>query len=203
VAIWTISAALGAGGEAVARELAVRSGAALFDRTALGAVAHDVEPSVRDADELEAMVGGRLNAFALSLALTGGSPDALRELRLRGTLPDLAARVLREATRGPAVIVAPGAFAPLRDHPSAVHVRLDAPFDWRVAAFQRCELVDRHRAEKAVRHDDHQKRALVRALYHLDLDYARLFSIVVDMSRFSPERIVEMLLAAAAAPAAV
>jgi cytidylate kinase len=84
-----------------------------------------------------------------------------------------------------------------------VHVRLHAPLEWRIAAYCRDEVVDRRRAEKAIRHDDHQKRAWVQTLYHVDVDDAELFSLVVDVSRFPLDRLVEILLAAGATRAAV
>jgi len=122
-----------------------------------------------------------------------GAGDAFHELQLRRTLPELGRTVLEEAARGPAVIFAPAAFAALRDHPAAVHVRLTAPFDWRAAAYARDELVDHAAAERAVRHDDHGKRAWVRTLYGLDLSDSALFTVVADASRLPRERLVEML----------
>jgi hypothetical protein len=197
--VWTISAALGAGGREVAEELAARAGVPLYDRHALAELLHELEPEVRridDVDALEERVGGRLNAFALSAALLAGAGDAFHELQLRQTLPELGRTVLHEAARGPAVIFVPGAFAALRDHPAAVHVRLTAPFEWRAAAYARDELVDRAAAERAVRHDDHCKRAWVKTLYGLDLGDASLFTLVADASRLPRERLVELLRAA-------
>ncbi len=87
-------------------------------------------------------------------------------------------------------------FAALPDHPSAIHVRIRAPLAWRIAAYQRENLVDRRCAEKAVKHDDHRKHAWVKTLYNVDLNDTRHFALTIDASRFSPDRIVEMLLAA-------
>jgi len=56
------------------------------------------------------------------------------------------------------------AFACLRDHPGAVHVRLLAPRAWRIEEYARHELVERSRAIKAIDHDDHAQRAFVRTL---------------------------------------
>ena len=128
--------------------------------------------------------------------MSSGSPHAFRELQLRQTLPELGRAVLREAAREPVVILPPAAFAALGDHPSAVHVRLRAPFEWRVAACQREEVVDRRCAEKTTRHDDDHQRAWVKKLYHVDLDDPTRFSMVVDVSRFHPARVVDLLLAA-------
>src|SRR5579862_381550 len=201
MAVWTISAQAGTAGLEIATELARQADVPLFDRKGLLLVAQRLEPltSLDDPDDLEARFGGRLNALFLSAALTTGAADAFREFQLRRTLPELGRTVLCDVARSPAVIVAPAAFAPLRDHPSALHVRLRAPFDWRVDAYRLRELVDRRTAEKAVRHDDEHKRDWARALYHVDVDDPELFSVVVDVSRFSRVRIVETLLAAAAA----
>ena len=94
------------------------------------------------------------------------------------------------------MIYAPAGFAALPEHPSAIHVRLRAPLEWRIATYRREQLVDRHAAEKALKCDDQRKKDLVRSLYHVDIDDARRFSLVLDASRFSSDRIVEILLAA-------
>jgi cytidylate kinase len=102
-----------------------------------------------------------------------------------------------EAARLPCVILAPTAYLALGDHPAAVHARLRAPLAWRIAAYQREHVVDRATAEHTVKHDDHAKHMWVKTVYHGDLDDFRQFSLVLDVSRFSPERVVEILLAAA------
>ena len=199
MAVWTISAALGAGGREVAEELAARVGAPLYDRHTLAELLHELEPEVSgidDVDALEERVGGRLNAFALSAALLAGAGNAFHELQLRQTLPELGRTVLHEAANRPAVIFAPAAFAALRDHPAGIHVRLMAPCEWRAAAYARDELVDRAAGERAVRHDDHCKRAWVKTLYGLDLGDPGLFTLVADASRLRREQLVELLRAA-------
>jgi cytidylate kinase len=73
---------------------------------------------------------------------------------------------------------------------------------WRISAYKREQLVDRRCAEKALKRDDHGKRAWVKSLYHVDIDDLRLFSLVLDASRFSPGRLVEAMLAAGGVEAA-
>jgi cytidylate kinase len=109
----------------------------------------------------------------------------------------VASEALAEAAQSPCVIAEPGAFAPLRDRGGAVHARLWAPLEWRVDVYRRQHLVDPKRAGKDVRHDDHMKRVWVRTLFGVDIDDRVQFSLVVDVSRFSSERLVAMLLAAA------
>ncbi len=194
--VWTISAQAGTGGEDVAARLAVAAGVPLLDRKTLALFAHELNPLVEDGEELERRVGGPLNLAALSLAMTTGSFDAFQELQLRNTLPDLGRAVLGDAARRPCVIFAAAAFAALPEHPSAIHVRLRAPFDWRIVNYRREHLVDSRCAEKALKRDDHLGHKWVKTLYHVDADASHQFSMVLDASRFSVDRLVEVLLAA-------
>jgi cytidylate kinase len=196
MAVWTISAQRGTGGTRLAAELAKAADVPLLDREALARFAHEIDPDLPEVDELEGRFGGRLNTLALSTAITAGAVDAFREIELRQKLPDLGRAVVAEAARSPSVIYARAAFAALPKHPLAVHVRLWAPFEWRIATYQRENVVDRRNAEKALKQDDHSKQVWVKSLYRVDIDDPRLFSLVLDASRFSPERLVDTLLAA-------
>jgi Cytidylate kinase-like family len=204
MAVWTIAAQEGTGGARLASQLAAAAGVPLLDREALAFLAHQVDPAYPEVGELEERFGGRLNLLALSVAITSaGSAEALREIKLRQELPTLGRAVLARAARSPCVTDAPAAFAALSQHPWAVHVRVRAPLDWRIAVYQRENLVDRRCAEKAVKQDDHRKHSWVRSLYNVEIDDERLFSLVLDASRFSPERLIEILLAAGGVQAAL
>src|SRR2546430_4764976 len=195
-----IGARGGTGGARLAAELALAADVPLLDRTALGALAHQLDPACPEDNELERHLGGRLNTLALSTAITAGSPEAFREIELRHKLPALGRAVVAEAARRPCVIYAPAAFAALVEHPAAVHVRLWAPLEWRISAYQREQLVDRRCAEKALKRDDHGKRAWVKSLYDVDIDDLPLLSVVVDASHFSPDRLFPTLLIAGFVP---
>jgi hypothetical protein len=197
MAVWTIAAEGGTGGARVAASLAAAADAALLDRSTLALFARELNPDVGDANGLEERVGGLLNLSALSIAMSTGSDEAFRELRMLRALPEIGRTIMRRAAQTRCVILASAGFAALPDHPSAIHVRLRAPLEWRIAAYQRERVVDRRCAEKALKHDDHVKHAWVRTLYGVDIDDARNFALTVDAGRVSPERIVELLLAAA------
>jgi cytidylate kinase len=199
--VWTISALEGTGGTRVASELASTAQVPLLDREGLARLAHEIEPALPALDELESRFG-RFTMLSLSAALSVGAAEAFREVELRQKLPDLGRAVLGEAARSSCVIYAPAAFAALADHPSAVHVRLCAPLECRIGSYRREHLVDRRCAEKELRRADHRMQAWVKSLYHANIDDAQRFSLVLDTSRFSPERTVEILLAAIGARAA-
>jgi hypothetical protein len=199
MAVWTISAQPGTPGIEVAAGLAARVEVPLFDRKALEPIVRELSPELGDLDDVEGRFGGRLNALALGLAMTYGAPDAFRELELRRTLPELGRKVVGEIARRPAVILASAAAQTLPDHPGAVHARLWAPKEWRVAAYSRSEMVDRARAARELAHADHVERNWVHALFDVRVDDLALYTVVLDASRLAPDRIVDVLLAAAGA----
>jgi Cytidylate kinase-like family len=190
--IWTISAQTGTGGRETAAALAAAAGVPLLDRAAL---AQRLDDDLGDVERLEERVGGRLNLVALGMAMCGGANEAYRELKLRETLPQIGRAVADAAAREPCVILAPAAFAALAGNDHAVNVRLWAPLERRVEAYAREQLLDRKAAEKAVRRCDHLQRHWVHSLYHVDPDETRHFALVLDTSRFSTERLVEIMLA--------
>jgi hypothetical protein len=197
MAVWTISAQEGTGGARIAAALAAAADVSLVDRETLALLVHEADPALPELDDLEGRFGGRLKLLSLSTAMTAGSVDAFLEVELRQKLPTIGRAVIGQAARSPCVIHAGAGFAALpEDHPSAIHVRVWAPLAWRITAYQREQIVDRHCAEKALKCDDQRQKDLVRSLYHVDLDDPRRFSLVLDASRFSPDRIVEILLAA-------
>jgi hypothetical protein len=200
MAVWTVSAEQGTGGDRIAASLAAAADVELIGRDTLALLAHDINPDVMGADtidELERSVGrGGVSLLALGVPFSPFAGVMVRQLHLQHALPELGRAVTAQAARRPCVIAAAGAFAAMETHHAAIHVRLRAPLDWRVAQYSRGHLVDRRCAEKAVRGDDHRKHAWLKAIYHVDIDHPRHFALVLDVSRFSPDRIVETLLVA-------
>ena len=112
-------------------------------------------------------------------------------------MPELGRKVIDEVARRPAVILSAAAAQALPDHPGAVHARLWAPKEWRVAAYSRTEVANRASAAREVAHADHVERAWIRALFDVRVDDPALYTVVLDASRLAPDRIVDLLLAAA------
>jgi cytidylate kinase len=82
-------------------------------------------------------------------------------------------------------------------------IYLPAAFAALLAAYQREHLVNRRLAEKALKREDHRMQAWVRSLYGVDIDDPQRFSLVLNASCFSRDRIVELLLAAGGVQATV
>lgn len=199
MAVWTISFEAGSSGELVARALAERAGAPLIDRQAVVAIAHALEIELEEADHLEHHPpGGRLEQMGLAAAaLAPLGAGAVAELRRQPTLRAVTERLIREAARERCVILGRGGFIILADHPGAIHIRLHARLEWRVAQHARHECISREEARRAILAEDHARDAYLRRLYGRHFADLSGFHLVIDASRFPPETIVEMALAAA------
>lgn len=198
MAIWTISFEAGSGGEFVARALADRTGSPLIDRQAIVAIAHALEIDLEKADHLEHHPpGGRLEQMGLAAAaLAPLGAGAVAELRAQPTLRAVTERLIREAARERCVILGRGGFLILADHPGAIHIRLHAPLEWRVAQHARDECVSREESRREILAEGRARDAYLRRLYGRRFADLSGFQLVIDASRLSPETIVEMALAA-------
>ena len=200
MAVWTVSAEQGTGGDRLSAALAAASDVRLLDREALVLLARTFNPEITGAakvGELERTLGRPgMALLALGIPFSPLAGDMVRELQLRQALTGLGRTVLTRAAHEPCVIFASAAFAALAGYAGPVHVRLRAPLEWRIAQHARERVLSRRAAEKEVREDDRRKHGWVRSIYHVEIDDPRQYSIVLDASRFSLERQVETLLAA-------
>lgn len=130
-----------------------------------------------------------------ALVPLGAGPVA--ELRAQPTLRAVTERVMREAAREQCVILGRGGFIILADHPGAVHIRLHAPLEWRVARHAREECISREKARRTLRAEDRARDAYLHRLYGRRFADLSGFHLVIDASRFPPKMIVEIALAAA------
>jgi cytidylate kinase len=195
VAVWTISAQQGTSGRHIAEILAIAADVPLYDGKSLASLAVPTA-AMLDFDELERRFS-RLNLAGLAFASGMGMPEAIAERAHYQRLSDIARTVIDRAAHAPCVIYLAGAFAVVRDFPNAVHVRIRAPFHWRVANYQREHLLDRHHAEKSIRSDDRLQHSWVRTLWRLDPDDDSHYTTVLDASRLPDDRLVMILLDAA------
>lgn len=199
MAVWTISFEAGSGGELVARELAEYAQAPLIDRQAVLAIAHAFGVKIEDADHLEHHPpGSPLEKFGLGLAaLAPLGASAVAELLRQPTLRAVTERVVHEAARQRCVVLGRGGYLILADHPGAIHIRLHAPLEWRVARHAREECISREEARRTLLAEDDARNAYLRRLYGRHFADLSGFHLVIDASRFPTQTIVEMALAAA------
>jgi cytidylate kinase len=151
------------------------------------ALAHD--ESLGDA------IGRLVSTFALLPELAGAMAQAgylAGEDYRRET-----ERLIKGHVGAGAVILGRAGAVILRDEPNALHVRLDGPVERRVAQAMELEGLSHADAERLRKEGDRAREAYVRHFYNADAKDPALYHLVIDSTALSPERVVEVIVAAA------
>jgi cytidylate kinase len=106
-------------------------------------------------------------------------------------------RLIKEHTEGGAVILGRAGAVILRDHPDAIHVRLDGPPERREANAMRLEGLGAEDAARLRKSGDRAREAYVRHFYGCDARDPALYHLVIDSTALSNETVVEIIAAAA------
>jgi cytidylate kinase len=106
-------------------------------------------------------------------------------------------RLIKEHAGGGAVILGRAGAVILRDHPNALHVRLDGPAERRVARAMEHESLSAEDAERLRKSGDRAREAYVRHFYNCDARNPKLYHLVIDSTALSDDTVVEVIVAAA------
>ena len=206
VRLITVSASYGAGGSVVAPALAGRLGLPFLQRvtTSEGQVA---EPGPCDeqltAEEVKATPVHRLLAHftqAMPAGPTQSPPSTHhQDEHLRGWGE---AGIHRFLAAGGGVILGRAAAVVLgKDH--GYHVRLDGPAERRVVQGATVEGISEDEARQRLRAADKARTAYVRRLYRCDPADPALYHLMIDSTAMPLQAVIELILAAARAHAAM
>ena len=105
----------------------------------------------------------------------------------------IAILVREAAIKGYVIIVGQGGAAATSDLENGLSVRIEAPFDWRVAKIAKREKIDKDHASKLIEKKDKQRK-------HLGIIYNQMnpripaFDIVYDCSHFSTNQIADQII---------
>ena len=200
--IVTISWQIGIEGERIGALVGRHLGLPVVDDEIVDAVMAALRTGLSEAADMERFVPTWGATLAVSLLATAGMPAARADIVRAECAHEAVQLVLREAAKQSCVIMGRGGFALLSDHPGACHVRLTAPAPWRAARLAARECMPLDRAVRTVESDDRNRSCFVRHYYDRRLDDAANFHLVLAADRYAPERLAEII-AAAAAPQAV
>jgi cytidylate kinase len=201
----TLSAPYGAGGSQVGPEVARRLGVPFLDRAIPTAVAERLSVPLDEAVDRDESAGGALTRMTVWLGQVGqafGAPGAVpvesveEEDYRRAT-----EHVLRDCASTPegAVILGRAGAIVLREHPGALHVRLDGPVEARIRQGMAVEGVDRETAERHIEETDKARRAYVNHFYRCDPREASLYHLVIDSTAIPLGACAELIVGAARA----
>ena len=200
----TISASYAALGSEIGPRVAARLGVPFCDRAIPVEVAQRLQVPLKDAldvDEHAQSGVARLIAAAVdALPQYGAQPPAASEpLNDEDRLRDATAAVMRDmAGSGGGVFLGRGGMVVLRDHPGALHVRLDGSEagSLRHAMARGVSAEDVHRQ---MWQTDRAREAYMRSLYGVDVHDATLYDLVLDTTRISEDGCVDAIVEAALA----
>ena len=104
--------------------------------------------------------------------------------------------IIREHAGQGAVVLGRAGALVLRDHPDALHVRLDGPPERRVERMMREQGLERAEAERLRKDADRAREAYVRHFYGADARDPAHYHMVVDSTRLPVGCVVEAIAAA-------
>ena len=192
----TISASYGSGGSEVAPALAERLGVRFVDRVVSPETAHRLAQA-----ENAGLFWRLIRSISPAGGLTAGSIHAERELHDRFSDREALESALRDAAAvGDVVILGRAGALALRDHPGALHVRLDGPSEARVFRAMEVQSVDEATARERLGETDRARERFVRDIYGLDPTDPGLYTLLLDGTAYTSESCVDIIAAAVAAP---
>jgi cytidylate kinase len=195
----TISASFGAGGSRVAPAVAERLGVEVLDRAIPARVAERLAVPLDDALAHDEALGDAIGRLASSFALL---PELAGALVQAGVLAGEDYRreteriILEHAASGEVVLGRAGALV-LREHPDALHVRLDGPPERRIAQAMEIGGLEKIDAERMRRESDRAREAYVRHFYGADARDPALYHLVIDSTAIPLEIVAELIVTAA------
>jgi cytidylate kinase len=200
----TLSRQLGAGGSEVAEAVAEALAFRLVDRALAESVAARAGVAAEDVARLEERTPGFLERFLHASAAElpdpfvppTGAPADFEEARLvRATR----ALVRELAAEGRVVIVGRGAWAILAGAPAALHVRVVAPLEARVARLAERLGTDARAAQQLAARSDAERARYFHDYYGLDVNDPTHFDLVVNTARLGIAGAAALVVASARA----
>lgn len=162
---------------------------AVYDRNLVEKVAGDFKVANRLVESMTTEHRGALEEFLNSQVLKIPSQDVVFKRM---------SRVIRSlAWHGNAIIIGRGGAHLCRDLSSGVHVRLNAPFYWRLERYRRrYPGEDREEVRKQLIEMDRERRRFYEKHFGSDHRLAHDFDLEINDSRFTADQIVSFVLTA-------
>jgi hypothetical protein len=202
-ALITLSAPYGAGGSQIGPAVAERLQVPFLDRAIPTGVAERLAVPLDEAIERDEAIGISLARMTVWLGHVGqafGAPAVLPDEAQERAYRQATEEVILEHAQGPgAVILGRAGAAVLREHPGALHVRLDGPVEARIRQGMEVEGVGRETAERHISETDRAREAYVQHFYRVDARDPSLYHLVIDSTVIPLDACVDMIVAAASA----
>ena len=108
-------------------------------------------------------------------------------------LHSIQAAIYDFAQKGQVVIVGRGGQVLLRNLPRILHVRIFAPFAFRVKRLVESERVDEKHAIRTLQQSDHDSAAYIHSFFNADWEDAILYDLLINAEKLSPTNAVQLI----------
>jgi cytidylate kinase len=197
----TLSASYGAGGSVVGPQVAERLGVPFVDRAIPTDVARRLAVPLGEAlhhdEAVEGVFERILSSIAPAMQQYGAAPVHTRTGDAFSSATEQC--IHRYADEGEGVILGRGGQFVLKDHPTAMHVRLDGPREKRIEQGARIQGIDPTTAERTLDETDRARDAYVKHYYGGDPCHASLYHVALDSTAIPLDDCVEIIVRAAGA----
>jgi shikimate kinase len=201
----TLSATFGAGGGSIGPAVAERLDVPFIDRAIPAAVANDLGVTIEDALSRDEQVKGwlsRLLAAAAPLSsdyMIGCDPPRMALLPDSEFVNCTQAAIRKIVCTKGGVLLGRAAAIVLRDHPTALHVRLDGDPERRMRRAMHTMHLSEEQARDTLEQNDTARSNYVRHFYRADAADPAHYHVLLDSTRLSVETCVDLIVAAAKA----
>lgn len=118
------------------------------------------------------------------------SPPYVTNLKIKKTLNDV---IKTMAMEGKLVIVGRGSAAILHGHPDTLHVRLQAPVEWRIQEISNSKNMTEDQAKNLLTETDKRRTALIEMLLGHKLEM-NIFDLVFNCSTIGNDEVVKSVI---------
>jgi cytidylate kinase len=152
-----------------------------------------LEEAARKLDINQVFMNSALNSGDIGLmkdVLRSFSPTYVNNFTIKKTLYDV---IRTFALKGYRIIVGRGGVAILQGRPQTLHVRLQAPVEWRVKEVSSSKGINEQSAIKMITETDKNRTALIELLLGRKFDH-HLFDVSFNCSALSMEEVVRSII---------
>jgi len=122
------------------------------------------------------------------------------QMQRRKFLHFLQAVIYDYARKGRVILAGRGGQVLLRDIPGALHLRIVAPFEFRLRRFLEQQGGDEKQAARILRRTDRDSAGFLRSFFDVDWDDPALYDLVINSQKVSVEAAVQIIVEALRSP---
>jgi len=119
-----------------------------------------------------------------------------KEVNLETFRDELGKVITAFAVSNNVVIVGHGSACILKEYPDAIHVKLEAPFEYRVKRLAERENLEENEAREKLRRIDEKEREFIADICGREVDRVELFHMILNTAKLGTEKCAQIIVSA-------